>query len=483
MVQISSGKSILSPIPHKHFRSLITINSIIADSGHWTLPFEKGSAEFSTTYSRVHLVWGEIFSYAQEKPLIARFDEHPNKTITLSCRRVGQHTFTIDDLGDLIHNMQSGVCSALSDMTPDAFSIPEGILDDIEDDTWANGSFLDSDVARAKFEPIVTSAWEALWPALCNSKGALDGEKAEEYLCKDQRFLSFFAGASQVAFGKPLRGYQTTPLQFRPFEGDSRNVFIISGRVVIAWSQKRRRGHSGATLPSLWVLPPRIGRALITYLAIFRPIINTIVCQLDRSVAWLSTHIFVDSTDRQPQQWSGSSFTSALRSVLPDQFKSFDDITFGELFQYILDQYLPSLSDILSQTTPHITVLNQQGGHQDQTANFNYGLDADVHLAALSMSRFLIEARWAVCEGWQAFFKLGHLDEDWAARLYDNKMFTVQRKMSLAWEVARSGVISYLPTSGGEDSMQAYITQCLRSHPFFLPNVSTVLHIMVEDNV
>ena len=189
----------------------------------------------------------------------------------------------------------------------------------------------------------------------------------------------------------------------------------------------------------------------------------------------LQTYIFVDSSARHVRTWDGGEFVEAIRSVLPRKYRFLDDILFSDLFTSIVQNQLQPLVPLIAQKTRSTSLLNRQGGHNDNTSNYHYGLDNDGHHSAFQMSRIAVERCWTVCEVWQAFWELETLDERWFNALHSSFLFLSRAKLILAREVVRKQVLLYCLDCADQSSIVARIASILHHHPFFLPKVCIFL--------
>lgn len=417
-------------------------------------------------------IWAKIFKASLQKLGSARFDFMPDGDgIQMSCRRIGSHTLTMSELKTFIHAVFYLILDKCRTLLPEGVELPDIDFDNVINDTTQRESFVDSPAITALLRPIQQVIWEKIWCSLLDSNGNFVPSKAEAYLQKDQVFLASLALVLLCLCGKPPRGYQAVDLCYRPDGSDERHLHVLNGFAVLGWSRRHRvRGKTNRNA-YLWVLPRMIGWALTIYLAIFRPIIITIIQRLGRSTAAMDTHIFVDSAHKTTAIWTGPKFTLAIRSLLPMKYRAFDDRSFGELFSSIASRHLSLIINNMHKGV-YRTFLNAQGGHSDETSWKHYGLDSDGYHSAFKMSRIHVETCWATSEVWQAFWGLNMLDERWRTILHGNRTFEATDKLKYAWEVSRRAVLSYFMGCADPTSIASRVQETIHSRSFFLPQVS-----------
>jgi len=184
----------------------------------------------------------------------------------------------------------------------------------------------------------------------------------------------------------------------------------------------------------------------------------------------LSTHLFVDSAHNNTATWTGPKFNVAIRSVLPQKYRAFDDRSFGELFTSITSKHLAALAENMNQGV-YRTFLNAQGGHSEETAIIHYGLDSSGHHSAFKMSRVHVETCWATSEVWQAFWGLNTLDDRWRIILHGNKTFQSTETLQYTREMAQKAVLTYLLECPNSKSIELRVKETMKDRPFFLPLV------------
>jgi hypothetical protein len=79
--------------------------------------------------------------------------------------------------------------------------------------------------------------------------------------------------------GVPPRAWQTASMQFAPYQGFPRNIYIFENTVIIG-NLKAKQMHK-RNYPAYWALPERVGRCVLIYLGIVRDVEMEIANQVE----------------------------------------------------------------------------------------------------------------------------------------------------------------------------------------------------------
>jgi hypothetical protein len=466
--------SIFEPIFDTHLTHLWRCDlSVICLTSRWTLPLMTDSERTSTAFNRLKRYWNAAYLPSLEKLTKTRIDHNNDDgRIQISCRRNGIHVTTMAELRELVLTVLARLQLSLHALFPGSFELPDISKLVIVDDTKDPQSFLDRPELESVLDPIQRQIWKALCTIgekkhhLFRSDGTLDEEAAEKYLELEQQFLCCFAFVLIWLCGKPPRSYQAVNLRYRPSGNDIRNWHMFSGLSALGWPQQKSRPGQPNMQHTLLILPNAVTPLLIVYLGIMRRISISILRLLGQSSHLLATHIFVNTIPGPScgNRWTSSQFTTGFRAILPSNLAHLDDRNLGDLFTNIVRHQIPELDGIIKRSTKPFesSLLNTQGGHDENTTAYNYGLDEDIYHFAFNISSKVVIGLVTICQVWQALWELIRLDEDWVCQLFATPTFVAQGKKPAARCEAQILVLSkYLLNCNNSDSRRQAVPEIL----------------------
>lgn len=131
-----------------------------------------------------------------------------------------------------------------------------------------------------------------------------------------QRFMEELLRGIVATSGLPMRAQQYAMLQYEPFQNFRRNIYVVGGAVVISYP--RAKQWFLHYYDAHWQLPERVGRALLLYLGVLRPVEISLAYELvtHEALDEMSTFVFVTPFSKRTTTviWTGKRVNNTLRS-------------------------------------------------------------------------------------------------------------------------------------------------------------------------
>lgn len=158
----------------------------------------------------------------------------------------------------------------------------------------------------------------------------LGTDSKKKLLSKSQDFLKTLVECFYGPNGVPPRAWQTAALLYRPHNQFPRNVYITDRTCYIGRPPAKQAARTWYS--AFWALQEPVGKCLLLYLGVFRPVEQKIAAQLTpgRLASEMSNYIFTRPLTRGIHKvsirWTGSMVNAALRrtgSILPVEARAY----------------------------------------------------------------------------------------------------------------------------------------------------------------
>jgi hypothetical protein len=428
--------------------------------------------------SRIYSWWRQAQPVAFAEPGRVKVDwSLDGQSMTFSWGHIQSKLITLDQLRRNVitdaEEMQKTCIALVPDMDTLNFQ-----LSDILDAPASSQSPFDHDGNKAIFEPYIKQVRAALRQSdampkdfVWNSADRFSNSGGRKFLNKTQKLLRQILVQFYLTCGVPPRAWQAAGFCFRTSAQNERNLRIIDQKYVTLSNPKAKQ-RDRTISHSFWALPPHLGKLLVFYLGVYRPIEIEILNGLGLSSSSYETHIFVNApTPRLGLAYSpvqGHNFvyspTNVNEHLNASQVLGMEARALRHVFTAILERHFPRLSSDIQESA-----ITAQGQHSTGVRNQHYARDQVQRSTGLSSTSNFRQL--AVSHSLHTFY--GFVPHD-----YENGDSDVSGAMSknqlYALSTARSLILQgdYCVGDGNVKDRKAYVKDLMLKKPYMTGKVS-----------
>jgi superfamily II DNA or RNA helicase len=219
----------------------------------------------------------------------------------------------------------------------------------------------------------------------------------ETWLKRSRAFLELLSSIIHITYGQPARGEELATIRIRNDAFGMRGIYWVNGRVMLFNSYSKNRSNTGLDRPVPRFLPESVGKLLIKYLTMVRPMEIFLSGKMEKSEEnSLGMLLFADYR----KAWTGERLSDVFKTETNLHgsaalgFREWRQVATG-FMKYHLKHYDPN---------PDVgAIFDYQAGHSQTTAARSYAVGSKDHL---KLTGDLVYAYSLASREWQGLLRV-----------------------------------------------------------------------------